>query len=234
MELVAYKNDASLKKRVVAEIERHRKMDAIEQGTYGRENGQWRGCAVSCTLRSLAILDKEELHTKYEDHALYETKLGIPEWLARLEDTIFEGLPVEEARKWPGLFAEAINVGANLEPVKWKFCAFILKENIKQILKLNIKDNMKKKVIKAIQGVLFLHEKALVTGVWDESAAWSAVRSAESAARSAESAVRSAESARSAAWSAAWSAARSAAESARSAAYQAYAKELLRILKETK
>src|SRR3990167_4422879 len=128
--LIAYKGDKKLKSRFVKEVKWHREQDMLVQGTYGEQNGTWKGCAVACSLRSLDKMEGAKFKTRYDQHARYETALGIPEWLARLEDTIFEGLPKEDAMKWPEQFAKAINVGANLEPVKWKFCAFILKENI--------------------------------------------------------------------------------------------------------
>ena len=193
MNLTAYKGDAKLKTIFVEEVEKHRKLDSIVQGTYGHQNGTWKGCAVACSLRSLAIIDGEPLVEEYSNHKDYESKLGIPEWLARLEDTIFEGLPIEEAKKWPTQFAKAIPVGANLDPIKWKFCAFILKENIDRVLRLDIKDELKEQVVKTIHGVLALHESAIKTGKWDASAARSAASAARSAARSAaESAARSA------------------------------------------
>ena len=234
-QLQSYNNDENLKKIFLEEIIKHRKADQIIQGTYGEENGKWKGCAVGCSIHSLNI----RLGKKYStsDHSVYEKELGIPEWLARLEDTIFEGLPIKDAKKWPEKFAKAIPVGVNLEYIKWHFCAFLLKENIDRVLKLKISDELKEQVVKAINQVLSVHEKAIETGKWNDSAAESAARSAESAAwNAAESAARSAESAAwnaagSAAWSAAWSAARSA---ARSAAYKKYAKELLRLLKNAK
>mgnify|MGYP001571885058 FL=1 len=172
--LISYKNDEKLKSSFLAEIVKHRKADQIEQGTYGRQNGTWKGCAVACSVRSLAILKGEELKTDYNDHKRYETDLGIPEWLARLEDTIFEGLMEKEAKLWPEQFAKAIPVGVNLEPVKWKFSSFLLKENIDRVLSLKIDDTLKKQVVDAIRGVLAVHENALRTGKWDEDAAWSA------------------------------------------------------------
>ena len=205
--LLSYKNDEKLKEAFVKEIEKHREADAILQGSYGKMDGEkWRGCAVGCSLRSLAILEGEELQIKYSDHSLYETKLGIPEWLARLEDTIFEGLPVEESKLWPEQFAKAVPVGVNLEPVKWKFCAFLMRENIERVLALDISEELKKQVVDAIRGVLTVHENAIKTGIWDESAA----RSAESAESAAASAAASAESA--------------------AVAYKKYAIELLRLL----
>ena len=215
--LLSYKNNPELKIAFVREIEKHRKADALERGHYGKENGKWKGCAVACSLRSLAILNKEKLVVEYKDHK----KLAVEilggeqnEWLARLEDTIFEGLSVKESKQWPTQFSKATPVGKNLEPIKWKFCTFILKENIDRVLTLEISDGLKKQVVDAIRGVFEIHEKAIQTGKWDESVAESARSAAWSAAESA------AESARSAAWSA-----------ARSAAYPRYAKELLRLLK---
>ena len=224
---VSYKNDVELKSLFVAEIIRHRKADQILQGTYGKENGKWQGCAVGCSIHSLNLKLGKSYDTS--DHSVYETELGIPEWMARLEDTIFEGLPKVEAMRWPERFAKAVPVGVNLEPVKWKFCAFILKENIERVLTLKISDNLKKQVVDALRGVLTLHETAIKTGNWAKSSSWSAESAARSAARSAESAAESAarsaaESARSAAWSA-----RSA---ARSAEYVRMVDKLIQLLKE--
>jgi hypothetical protein len=228
------------KKDLLKEIEKHRKADQIVQGTYGKKNGQWRGCAVGCSIHSINNLK----NTRYQtgNHSVYEKELGIPEWLARLEDTIFEGLPVEDAKKWPGQFIKAIPENVDLEPVKWKFSVYLMKENIDRVLGLDISDELKEEVVSGIRKVLAVHENAIKTGKWDKSAAASAAESAErsaaesaasaaeSAASAAESAARSAaESAERSAWSAersAWSAAASAAESAaRSAASAARSAE---------
>ena len=225
--LQSYNNNEQLKKDFLREVEKHRKLDMVAQGTYGKMNGKWKGCAVACSLRSIAIIRGDKLQSNYSNHKDYEKYLGIPEWLARLEDTIFEGLPVEDAKKWPGQFAKAIPVGVNLDPLKWKFSVFLLKENIERVSTLEISDELKKQVIDAIRQVLNVHEQAIKTGNWSRSVARSAAESAESAAESAWSAAESAawsvaESAESAAWSA---------ESARSAAYKRYAKELLKLLR---
>ena len=211
--LISYKNDPKLKKMLVTEIRKHRKADQIIRGTYGTgSNGDWKGCAVGCSIHSLNKKLGKDLPTN--DHTVYETELGIPEWLARLEDILFENLPQEEAVLWPEQFAQAIPVGVNLEPIKWHFCSFLLKENIERVLTLDIGESLKTQVVDTIRGVLAVHEEAIETGNWNESvaAAWAA----ESAAKSA------AESAKSAAWA------------AKSAAYQRYAKELIRLLKKDK
>lgn len=81
------------------------------------ENGK--GCAVGCTIHS-------------GDHSTYEDELGIPTWLAYLEDAVFEGLPNEYAMTWPEKFLEAIPVGVDLEKVKAPFLIFVLESTLDQ------------------------------------------------------------------------------------------------------
>jgi hypothetical protein len=239
------------KEQMLAEVQKHRKADQILQGTYGKENGSWKGCAVACSLRSIDILKGKKLRVEYNQHKRYESELGIPEWLARLEDTIFEGLPKAKAELWPEQFIKAIPENVDLEPIKRKFSAYLMKENIDRVLKLNISDKLKEEVVSGIRKVLEVQETAINTGKWDESAAWSAESAAESAAQSAAESAQSAQSAQSAAWSA-WSAAQSAAESAaqsaaesaqsaawsawsaESAAYEKHSKKLLGLLRAAK
>lgn len=187
----AYLCDPKLKDDFIKEIEWHQQQDAIVQRTYGKGSGKnWRGCAVGCSIRSLNRLKHKRIRTN--DHAAYETELGIPEWLAHLEDTIFEGLPADKAKEWPSRFSKAIPVGADLQPVKYQFCSFILTQNIQHVLKLDIPDDLKDQVVTSIRGVLDLHQAALRTGIWDEAAA---VVAADSAAWSAASSARFADSA---------------------------------------
>jgi len=184
MELT-YKSDPKLKTMFVKEMELHRKADDFLKGTYGTMRGKkWKGCAVGCGVKSL----NQKLGKKYStsNHKAYETELGIPEWLARLEDTIFEGLPLEDSKKWPVQFSKAIPVGKDVTKVKWQFCVYLLKENIERVLELDISDELKEQVIKSIQGSLKVNEDALNTGEWDESARSAAESAAESAARSAK------------------------------------------------
>jgi hypothetical protein len=95
----AYHSDEAIKKKYVARLEAHAKVDEIVKGQYW-ENGK--GCAVGCTVHS-------------GNHAAYETELGIPQWMARLEDRIFEGLPNERAMTWPLEFLQAIKPGVDLQ-----------------------------------------------------------------------------------------------------------------------
>ena len=109
--LIAYHGDPAIKEKYLARVEAHRLADEILQGF-----GYWfdgKGCAVGCTLHG-------------DDHGDYESELGIPEPIARLEDVIFEGLPVELARAWPSRFLAAIKPSADLSQVADRFCYWLL------------------------------------------------------------------------------------------------------------
>jgi len=251
----AFENVTMTKQEMIEALKWHQEQDNFVRGEYFRDG---KGCAVGCSLESVARTKNISLKD-FGNHSLYETYLGIPEWLARVEDTIFEGVGVKRSKTWPLEFIEAVNTGANLENVKAPFLIFVLESNLERL-----KDVKFKQQREAVEGAIALWKRSDIgTGEWEfarpvvesaaESAARSAARSAawsaESAARSAwsaawsaaESAARSAwsaaESAARSAWSAAWSAARSA-RSARSAAWSAahekFADELLRLMRECK
>mgnify|MGYP007100081219 CR=1 FL=1 len=105
----AFHNDVEVQNKYLTRIRNHAKADEFVKGQYWR-NGK--GCAVGCTVHS-------------SHHAAYETELGIPEWVARLEDRIFEGLPNSRAKLWPVEFLEAVHLGANLDSIKIPMLIFI-------------------------------------------------------------------------------------------------------------
>ena len=180
--LRAFHGNAQLKKDIVFEILNHQKQDQIIKGTYGHQNGIWKGCAVGCSIHSLNVKYGKSLDTS--SHKSYETELGIPESLARLEDYLFESMPDDKSKKWPLEFMKAISVGANLSLVSAKFIAGILRDVVKNKY---VKDD--KTVVKAVLDIARLWER-IVSGKKVKDAAWSAAESAawsaaESAAESA-------------------------------------------------
>ena len=230
---LSFKNNQLIKNALITRMDHQIEMDELLQGAIG-SNGK--GCTVWCALNN------GELKRGY-DHSAFPDVLGLPEWLARLHDVIFEGLTPNDSKWFSKEWVRAIPVGKDLTPIKWKFTIFLLKENLERVLSLkNSSDELKNHVANAIRGSLAVNESALSTGVWDESAAesarsaaWLAAESAaESAAEVAEgsacSAARSA--ARSADWSVrlAWSA--RSARLRRSVAYKKYAQELLSLFSE--
>src|SRR5882724_7971251 len=94
----AFHGDPAIKAEYLARVLEHEKADEIVHGKYW-EGGK--GCAVGCTLHSA-------------DHMDYESKLGIPVALARLEDTLFEGQPNGQAKSFPARFLSAIKRGADV------------------------------------------------------------------------------------------------------------------------
>jgi hypothetical protein len=218
--LRAFHGDPAIKAKYIARVRQHRLAEHLTKGI-GWEPETQRGCAIGCCLEAY-------------DHSRYPIELGLPEWLARLEDAIFEGLPVAEAQAWPEAFLEAIHPGADLELVRHKLAL----RRIDRLIALQQSnlgkhreeiDAVIQQTIAALMQVRRCHEAEIGGDTCDVSAAaesaaaaWAAAwAAAESAARSAAWSARSAESA---AWSAA-SAARSAASAARSAASAARSAE---------
>jgi len=187
----AFLNTEVTKDQLLESLRRHAAADAFIRGTYGEEErGTFKGCAVGCTLHDFS--------KSTNNHSAYERLFGIPEAVAKLEDTIFE--KADGHTTWPIEFIEAIPVGADLSQVADHMKLFCLTE-IVQFDREKYPD-----VAKAVDDVASLLERKLSgdnpsDDEW--SAAWSA---AEYAAWFAASSA-----ARSAAWSAASSAARSAA-----------------------
>ena len=240
--MLSFHNDIKIKEKYVARTDRHLKMDNLIQGD-GWDGTK--GCHVGCTL------------DKY-DHKSYESELGLPEWLARLCDTLHEGQTIEDAKIFFRDFLRSIPVGVDVSKVKHQFCSYLMDCNL-EILKDSTYTKVDE-IRKIILQVKALHDDAVKTGNFD----WSAARIAASAAWSAESSARNAVSAdwsaariaariaamfaawiaaRNAAWIAA-SAARNAASAARiaasaarnaaSAAYKKHADKLISLMRELK
>ena len=192
----AFHGDPAIKEKYLARLKAHHEADEIIQGT-GWENG--RGCAVGCTLNNYS-------------HVAYETELGLPQWLAYLEDRIFEWLPAVKAKQFAVDFLNAVPVGADVSEVRFKLAAQRLKrERPRQATN---PAGYAEECVLAIDLVIAYCENV---GRTEEqgSAARLAARSAESAAWSAaawSAAARLASA--SAASESAWSAAARSAESA--------------------
>lgn len=110
--LLAFHNDPAVKAHYLARVTAHEEADEIIRGTYW-ERGK--GCAVGCTI-----------HNPHGGHAAYETELGVPQVLARLEDRIFEGMQSGDSKTFPRRFLSAIPVGADLSLVWPRFAVWLL------------------------------------------------------------------------------------------------------------
>jgi len=163
----SYHSDPAIKVAVLAQLAQHAKADEIVKGRYW-EGGK--GCAVGCTVHSGA-------------HVEYESRFGIPQILAHLEDRIFEGLPNARAKVWPIEFMSAIEPGRDLSLVGWQFLHWLLTDAA-------ISPGIDHPIVKAAVADCAKVLGALASG---DASAYSARSAAYSAAYSARSAAYSAD-----------------------------------------
>ena len=211
----SFKNELRLKELHVEQAKKHYEQDMLIAGTYGEtDTDVFRGCSVGCF--AYEILGQ----TDDNPHKIVADDRGLPEWLIHLQDRIFEGLPLEDRKKWHVQLAEAIPVGIDLEPVRHKL-AIMRMDKLIALQQRNIgASNIVQQTIDVLDIVRQCHEAELSKDSCDWAAA---VVAADWSAAAAASARSAAASAWAASESAAWSA-RSAAESAaRSAAWAALA-----------
>ena len=164
----AFLGQKSTKQFYVDRIKRHRSKESLLQSFEYWADGK--GCALGCTLEQ-----GEGVHEAYPE------KLGLPVWLAYLEEHIFEALPEADAKEWPLQFLEAIPVGASIpDSLRDRFQVFWLERQKTQI------DRAKyDQVATAVDGVISLLVQA-IESYEPESAAWSAARPAACSAAMSE------------------------------------------------
>lgn len=219
MVMKSFHNNIFIKNKYISRVKHHIDADNLVRGL-GWKDGK--GCAVGCTLENY-------------DHQSYEIELGIPEWLARVEDALFEGMSIEKSKRWPLIFLETINVGIDLEKARTPFLIVVLERSIESMHLSKFDEhefsdvrNAIDQSTLAIQNIIDLHKSgsiaegaAMITTYGAGSAAWGIAEgsAAENAACGAACGARSAAwsvtenhaittawSVRCAAWSAAWSA----------------------------
>lgn len=213
----AFINTPVTKDKFIKHLQWHKDQDAFVRGNYGegKEIKEFKGCAIGCSINSIRMeMGDPELSTR--DHNLYEKYLGVPEWLARIEDTVFEGMDKDRSKEWPLDFAKSINVGADLDKIKAPFITYVLEQNLIYLDACKYDEKGNPDVKSVIEGSKKATLQMIEVQKSGDSASWSEVRSAESAAWTAAMLAESAawtaamSAARSAAMSAAWSAAKSA------------------------
>mgnify|MGYP003561923620 CR=1 FL=1 len=211
----SFKNDPSLKELHVEQAKKHYEQDMLIAGTYGEtDTDVFRGCSVGCF--AYEILGQ----TDDNPHKIVADDRGLPEWLIHLQDRIFEGLPLEDRKKWHVQLAEAIPVGIDLEPVRHKL-AIMRMDKLIALQQRNIgASNIVQQTIDVLNIVRQCHEAELSKDSCDWAAAVVAADWSAAAAASARSAAASA-----------WAASESAAWSAESAAYCQERDDLLSILR---
>lgn len=164
----AYHDDIDIKENILVVLATHRKADELIKGEYWANN---KGCAVGCTVKG-------------KDHSLYESMFGIPQILAYLEDTIFEGLPNELSQRWPERFMFAITPGQDLSLIGWKFLYWLLTD---KDVNPGINDPLVCDSVRLCAEVVLAASEDRPIDVNAAKNAWSAAKSAGNAAKRARS-----------------------------------------------
>lgn len=231
----AFENTTMTKDELLTELKWHQSQDNFIKGSYWEDG---KGCAVGCSLESLKR--KKSLDISIEDHFSYEKHFGIPAWLAKVEDKIFEGVSLQRSKTWPVEFIEAINTSADLNKIKAPFLIFVLKSTLDKF------DHDKySNVKKSIDTVISLYENgetdltkfktaasaSAAAYAYDASASYDADAAAYDASASASASAAAYADAYAAVSAAATAAA---AKKSRTKTYEMFADELIRLIKECK
>lgn len=160
-ELRAFKNSTFTKAQAVANAKMHRDQDHLMAGLY-YENGsaEWKGCSVGCFTK-----DPNGGHDRYPE------LFGLPTWLAKFQDMMFEQLPQEDKAWWHVSLFSAIKTGQDMEIVLHRFMGHVLTGRL-------VFDAEKFPQVQAvIEKCASLHDLA-ASGAMPRSAAYSAACSA--------------------------------------------------------
>ena len=163
--MLSFHNDQAVKDKYITRVHAHQEADRLIRGI-GWKNGK--GCAVGCTLENY-------------DHSLYPVELGIPEWLAIVEDTLFEGMSLKKSKTWAEVFLKAVPLGvteARFErEVKAPFLVIVLKSALENFDNAKFPD-----VTAAINRNISLWQRVDIgSEEFLKEAAWAAEAAAEAA-----------------------------------------------------
>jgi hypothetical protein len=136
--LRAFQNCELTKPELESRMAEHHALDQIIKGRTGQGG---RGCTVWCALNTY-------------DHNKFPSVLGLPVWMARLIDQIFESLPNGEAQQFSLDWPKAIPEGANLDLVLHQFLHALLVDPVGGVIRFSPDSP-------SILAVAALHQRAI-------------------------------------------------------------------------
>ena len=190
--MISFFGNQCLRDAVVGRVREHQRLDQIAQRIYWDGS---KGCAIGCVLHS-------------GEHMAFEEQLGLPVFLAYMDDHIFESLRLAEAKAWPLRFIEAVPVGVDLELVFPRFMKWLLSDpdsmrKYADADTLPIIDSLTEMYGRRIEGIPFDAARAAsIARAADNAADNAAARAAWAAVEAANAAGRAAWAADRAAWAA--------------------------------
>jgi hypothetical protein len=214
---IAFHNDPALQSKMLAAVDAHVKHDQVVQATYGTGTGeQFRGCFIGCTIHAF----HGDTSDKFDNVDRVFDAYGFPPILTRLCEQIFEGLPSADAPAFFKAVPNALNIGADISLVTWKFLHWMVADTLEKYGTDEVRTG-------CADAVAVLRDKANGVNVTPERAATAAAADAD-----ADAAAAAAAAATAAATAAAATA--TATATAADAAYQRFAAKLIELIGEAK
>ena len=110
------------------------------------------------TPKSNSLL-QEWLKKEEDEFTTWPETLNIPQWIAYLAHSIYEGLEEHKARRFTRQFVKAAaEAQINQKAFRKGYCVHLLAHTVKIVNHLKIAELFKEEVTEAIQGILKLHE----------------------------------------------------------------------------
>lgn len=123
--LLSFHEDRYLKKKYCDRVLSHITDNTLVKGSVGWSVARQCGCAIGCTVHAYA-------------HNEYPEQLGLPVWLAHVEDTLHENASLAMSKVWPLLFLQSIPVGVDVDKIKMPFAELLVgKELISETFAAN-------------------------------------------------------------------------------------------------
>jgi hypothetical protein len=160
MNMLSWHNNPELKSEVVERLRAHRAEDSIVKGLYQQIDPNlasgYRGCAIGCVLPRQTDGDALGLACDDSWHSEVERRFGIPLALARLIDSLFEGLPTDDDRhaEFAVMVIEAIPVGADLSPVISRFLVDVLADPEHGVRQYTAEDSHQRRAVDVVADLL--------------------------------------------------------------------------------
>ncbi len=154
---------AEIKRKIVKEAKRHEKLDAWVTGDYEQKNGVVKHCSIGCVRFALG------LQSNIGEHGQLVDPTGVPEYILRMSDQIFEGLPESKRGTWTRRLWSAIPANKDLSRVQDQMSAWLMLD--KKIGLAHIAQQEDVRAVAKVIGELYLRRGNGETGLKDEFAA---------------------------------------------------------------
>jgi hypothetical protein len=166
--------DPTIRAQFIAAVREHEAQDRIVQGTYGSRGErahEFRGCYFGCAWNSLRIAAPMAITFNPDDRGEIAEAMGLPPFVARVAEGIFEGLPAPEAPAFARAMAEATADaaarGADLSMVYARFIGSVLTDPERGVLQ-HARTDAQRSAIQAVANMYgrVAHGEAVAQDEW--------------------------------------------------------------------